>query len=474
VILTKGFGFLNWGLGLIDWTEKMKGGKDEKVMGPLFPRLHVNDTEKGGPRAPPRNKMALYEQLSVPSQRLHSVPSTLPLPPHHTSNLVPSASSSQGGGHERSMCSSFYIPSSTPAHSAEKVHSLSSDGMNFDGGMEFGRKSIKNGSYKTSNPAGHILSTAECNSTRPHDFSNSKNSSGKQPAEEDDFRVPTYQHGGERGRLNTLQVYPGRSTVTLSPQKSIAAHSNSSSQLPNAGDKSLKWTKNTDLKSRIQGRNPSKQSPKEAVGIKHGTERTASHPSVMERIAEASKHANVPSIDKWPSVSTNERENSHTGNSRLGPQNSFGLLSENNIGAEGNSVEPRCLNDNGIAEKQNASGLRSELGSSASLGNSHRVPNDAENCIKESEGKVLGNVDRVDDESDTSMVDSISGLDISPDDVVGVIGQKHFWKARKAIVKLVFMPSPASCIHHMFTMLKLEINKASLIFLVIFTTNLNI
>lgn len=25
----------------------------DKVMGPLFPRLHVNDTLKGGPRAPP-------------------------------------------------------------------------------------------------------------------------------------------------------------------------------------------------------------------------------------------------------------------------------------------------------------------------------------------------------------------------------------------------------------------------------------
>ncbi|KAL4586290.1 hypothetical protein LXL04_010926 [Taraxacum kok-saghyz] len=27
--------------------------------------------KKGGPRAPPRNKMALYEQLSVPSQSLN-------------------------------------------------------------------------------------------------------------------------------------------------------------------------------------------------------------------------------------------------------------------------------------------------------------------------------------------------------------------------------------------------------------------
>ncbi|KAF5444798.1 hypothetical protein F2P56_033898 [Juglans regia] len=33
-----------------------------------------------------------------------------------------------------------------------------------------------------------------------------------------------------------------------------------------------------------------------------------------------------------------------------------------------------------------------------------------------------------------SMVDPIPGFDIFPDDVVGIIGQKHFWKSRRAIV----------------------------------------
>lgn len=72
----------------------MKRGKDdEKIMGPMFPRLHVNDTEKGGPRAPPRNKMALYEQLSIPTQRFST--GVLPLNPSNSSSLVPPVSSSQ-------------------------------------------------------------------------------------------------------------------------------------------------------------------------------------------------------------------------------------------------------------------------------------------------------------------------------------------------------------------------------------------
>ncbi|KAE8718871.1 Detected protein of unknown function [Hibiscus syriacus] len=72
----------------------MRGKDDDKIMEPMFPRLHVNDTEKGGPRAPPRNKMALYEQLSIPSQRFN---------PSNTSNSIPPTSSSQESNLERNM-----------------------------------------------------------------------------------------------------------------------------------------------------------------------------------------------------------------------------------------------------------------------------------------------------------------------------------------------------------------------------------
>jgi hypothetical protein len=70
---------------------KMKRGKgdddddDDEKVGPMFPRLHVNDTtDKGGPRAPPRNKMALYEQYTVPFQRFNpnsNSSNSLPLTP---------------------------------------------------------------------------------------------------------------------------------------------------------------------------------------------------------------------------------------------------------------------------------------------------------------------------------------------------------------------------------------------------------
>lgn len=46
-----------------------------------------------------------------------------------------------------------------------------------------------------------------------------------------------------------------------------------------------------------------------------------------------------------------------------------------------------------------------------------------------------GNLERSENVSKISMVDNLSSMKASPDDVVEIIGQKHFWKARRAIVK---------------------------------------
>ncbi|XP_027336377.1 ELF3-like protein 2 isoform X4 [Abrus precatorius] len=73
----------------------MRGGIDEgKELSPMFPRLHVKDADKGGPKAPPRNKMALYEQLSIPSRSFASGSASLfPLPLRNCT--VPTSSSHQ-------------------------------------------------------------------------------------------------------------------------------------------------------------------------------------------------------------------------------------------------------------------------------------------------------------------------------------------------------------------------------------------
>lgn len=71
---------------------KADGRKEQqKEIGPtLFPRLHVAETKRVGPRAPPRNKMAIYEQFTIPSHRFMSSP--VPLPSAGRTAMVPSAS----------------------------------------------------------------------------------------------------------------------------------------------------------------------------------------------------------------------------------------------------------------------------------------------------------------------------------------------------------------------------------------------
>lgn len=104
-----------------------KGGDDEKV-GPMFPRLHVNDTtEKGGPRAPPRNKMALYEQFSVPFQRFN------PSSNSTSSNSIPlTSSSTMGNDLERSNVFPVRLPSQAGTHRAKSYISHESNGANLD------------------------------------------------------------------------------------------------------------------------------------------------------------------------------------------------------------------------------------------------------------------------------------------------------------------------------------------------------
>ncbi|KAM7490500.1 hypothetical protein LguiA_033421 [Lonicera macranthoides] len=293
----------------------MKRGKDEeKNMGPMFPRLHVNDTDKGGPRAPPRNKMALYEQLSIPSQRFN--PSgIMPLNPSNPSNLAPPASSSQASGNERGI----YNPSQQPP--AEKARTRYAD---------------------SNTPLVHRLEQ-------------------KKKPDEDDFSVPIFVQS-DMGQDNS--------------------------------------NKNSNSMDR-QGLSPF--SPAYSGNLTKFQKGIGEHPNQTETTGPR-KQTNAPiggdsfsrSQNMGDSLRRQYRIESQVGNTI---QVGGGVANERIRGLaidyRNSSVPVRDLQ----LEEQ-------------------RSPNDTNG----------------DDVSETSMLDSISGIDISPDDVVGIIGQKHFWKARKAIV----------------------------------------
>ncbi|KAK9280951.1 hypothetical protein L1049_003842 [Liquidambar formosana] len=417
----------------------MKGGRDEeKMIGPLFPRLHVNDTEKGGPRAPPRNKMALYEQLSVPSQRFSSGSATmLPLPHNIGSSLVPSMSSSHGGGQERSIFTPFCNPPA-PAHLAEKLHSYSFGGVKLTTSMpNHERKSIMPTNFQALNDTGHLSSTAKCNLFQPYNFSNSVNSSMKKHGGGDDFRVPTFPQSEVTPHFsNSLQSMDGDKLPPLSPNSSIL--------LQTTCKKQTKGNNTTDLKSRQHVGNQSEGNPKVSHSVKDPTHWPTSIPSTGDKIladaflCPSNGDKNPKSFKRAHPSSNQENRNSLVDDiSRLHGTNTQShrecvALRENTPLRDGALVEQK----KGIG-MGNASMVRGESYSNQSLGHNHRSASRLENGSEYPEGKECGSlqegdVNRNDGVLDTSMVDSILGL--APDVVVGVIGEKQFWKARRAIV----------------------------------------
>ncbi|RZR98342.1 hypothetical protein BHM03_00027692 [Ensete ventricosum] len=408
----------------------MKGAEEEKVMGPLFPRLHVNDTEKGGPRAPPRNKMALYEQLSIPSQRLDLASSTLSLPPHSSSNLSPSFSPSKGCGHQRIMLSPLYISPQVPFHSAEIVKSRTPDGTNdIATRMEFKRKFMKQVS------SGNLFGTesvAECSPVRPH--SPSLNVSGGKIMVDVDDMDDNIDHSGilAASKRDTHMADLGKSTALDSQQlqKTPSARINSSVQFPKLNKTPSQQTDIACIKSKNShrihiGKIPNEVStieePKETSMIgepKEAEENLSSHTT-----AERSNRSK-DSLVRDDTISLHLTEKSTNGDTVLchGKGDQSGIQRLNDIA---------FIND-GVAQ----------LCSKALPRKGHRATDISGNCHKEDSAKKnglleLGDLERKDDASEPLMVDTVSGLVISPDDIVGVIGSNQFWKARRAIIKYV-------------------------------------
>lgn len=351
----------------------MKRGKDDdKTMGPMFPRLHVNDTEKGGPRAPPRNKMALYEQLTIPSHRYNS--GAVPLNHSNNSNLVPSTSTNQRMGRERNMYFPLYRSSPAPSydeHQARNTEAVSSSGQ------------------------------AEQADSR------------KKPPEEDDFMVPIFSQAGKE---------PSDSKIQNTIERERKKHLNASSHVMplSYGDEEANQSGGGDHAPRQHVINQDGRS----LGAFDASTR---YPDTLMREKDGGlwrdgaslqkEHAEqhrLSSLEKTDSCLRHDLEDSvpalHT---RYGGDASDQVFRSLHRGV------PLSLKHNPRMECGYTDGNEVD---------------DGPQKIADGRSLERENEQRVDDVSETSMVDCASGLDISPDDIVGILGRKHFWKARTAIV----------------------------------------
>ncbi|KAL2457486.1 Protein EARLY FLOWERING 3 [Abeliophyllum distichum] len=352
----------------------MKRGKyEEKIMGPMFPRLHVNDAEKGGPRAPPRNKMALYEQLSIPSQRF-SQGVLPPNPTNTTPHSVPSASSSQLAGKERGMFFSQQLP---PGHLAEEPHSQQSD-----------------------------LGTPTVQVER------------KKKLDEDDFRVPIFNH------TRTSQDH-GKYANDMDrekPSPPYPANSNHST--------TFRKTKQTSMVGHSmgqEGESRKEANKKEFVAGQDQLDKATSRSSSIDKMVGSRKQTDASLCFEPRDDPANVIDQSKAGHI-VRPLLCAEPQSPTDVHSNG------ALREHSIAmDKENSSTSKRDFPSE------HDTVHDVRKYIGSREDRSCwslqkGNMDRVDSVYKTSMVESLSEQDVSPDDVIGVIGQKHFWKARRAIV----------------------------------------
>ncbi|KAK2445756.1 protein EARLY FLOWERING [Trifolium repens] len=349
-----------------------RGNDDDKVMGPLFPRLHVGDTEKGGPRAPPRNKMALYEQFSIPSQRFNLQPH-----PNTSTNTVPPSSSSQGNVTERNYVFPGHLTPETLIRQAGKHISHQSEGANLN------------------------ASLAQLEQ--------------RKKADEDDFRVPVYvrsnigQSNDKRvesfdgkkltstGSRNFGFFKPGRIGRERDPKQYA-------SPLVNTG---------TDVRNEIDG--PPQVSPN-----KDRSFTSARDISTGERIDTLVR----------PSKATPNQEFQDRAVFKLSSSRQGDGGSRQNCRAESQS--------NGTGQSDALVESTREINKSNGPTENRTNPTGAINDTEYHDtgtGSPIqrGNLNKNDNISKTSRVENLSTMKVSPDDVVAIIGQKHFWKARKEI-----------------------------------------
>ncbi|KAK7283218.1 hypothetical protein RIF29_12597 [Crotalaria pallida] len=355
----------------------MKRGKeDEKVVGPMFPRLHVNDKEKGGPRAPPRNKMALYEQLSIPSQRFN--PAVLPLNPDTSTNnnTAPPPSSSQGTGPERNYGFPVHLPSQIPSRRAEKYTSRQSDGPNLNASLaKFQqRKKVDDDDFRV--PVYVQSRTGQSNDKNLESFD------GKRPASKGS-RYVGCSIGGQNGFEGVPKLF---SSPFVNMRKDVRNETKGFEQISPSKEQTLKSVRNTNGENVDTLLRQAKLTPNHEY-----------------QDCPLSKPSRLRQCDTFL-----QRE------CEAGSQS-------NDIGQGDGLVESTRETDKGNAPSAN------QTSPAEAINDTEYHDTRTGNTMKKGNLNKSGNVSKI------SRLESLSTLKITPDDVVEIIGQKRFWKARNAI-----------------------------------------
>ncbi|GMG99089.1 hypothetical protein Nepgr_000929 [Nepenthes gracilis] len=354
---------------------------DEKTVGPMFPRIHVNDTEKGGPRTPPRNKMALYEQLTIPSHRYN--PGVVPLNPSRNRKLVPTAPASQGTSHERCMHIPHYQPPLALLHPANNLRIHASDMLNVNAPL-------------------------------------SKDELTDKLVDGDDFTVPIISQSG-------TDQCNGEGYDTINGDKNLPFSKSFPMRLPKACAKEMSQSNSVGHNTRRDAKKKDRKNSRKSVS------------SVDRAVIDASELLARDMAVGRPQQDTATRKE-HQAKNRLSRSRDtnacLGQVYEAASPTGALAWDDDILN---LPSEDTGKGISLRKEHNSHIGPGNERSSEIDNSSQSHRDGIhvtlqMEIMDGGDDVSDASMVDSISGLDISPDDVAGVIGLKHFWEARSAIV----------------------------------------
>lgn len=289
------------------------------------------------------------------------------------------------------------MPSTEPVRSSDQMNANSSGRAANCTRVESGRQSTHLKS-KDTNAAGP---TAESSSR--HRENTNKNSSGKKLANDDDFTVPSVLYSGmpPHSSQEKLTLF-----LTTSPCKSVPAKYSSNDK------RHLEGMDVSDVKSK--GSSGIKE--KEPVQVRMDLEDEETTPSfqiLKDKMGRPDPKVSSY-IDRLNKYNVADKQHSEAESYQMRTRN-------------GNAVKTQNPPKNGAVLLSKPYADREHNGDSDVLEDGFR---DTGEKRKRSHHGVEQN-----DDLSNSSEESLPGMEISPDDVVSAIGPKHFWKARRAIVK---------------------------------------
>lgn len=416
--------------------------------GVLFPRLNVKETKMAGPRAPPRNKMALYEQFTIPSHRFVQ-------PSHGAARQSPSAILNQPASCDgRFMYTPYYISPNAYATVNYPGQFLAQNLISRTNITA--TESDKSTKCALAKSREHLSGTASYSNPRVSKFQPNPNPLSTAGIEVEDSS-PQSTH-----RLSSNNLMGSTTVGGLHVHKGGQRSNNPVIACASEGLRTVPLQVDNVLKSPVQH---SRSAVLPSDGIQHrereaGLCEDGSQPVhgnayfVEDRLClprcqneGAEDMSRVNDDDDYQSKNSSSSDNiadsksvDHfsSGGEGQGVGQSHGIREA--FKSSSACVELQYAGENPSRDLKNAmDGIQrhDESQKKQSLRDQCKSKpcNDHQSMVVDSRPQDVGKGDPSDRNSDSSMVDSVHIFDITPKNVIAAIGQTEFWRVRKAILR---------------------------------------